>query len=1176
MLTSRAVRGKVRAVAAGRRGPRGLNPGATGESVNKKKWYLVPAVVAVAGALLFFLPVLLGLRPVAMRVLALAGVDLPGTLQVERCSLGWLGPFTCRGLSYEHPQLGLRAEVAEVRGDKGLLALLLAPRYLGELTLIRPEITVRGERAEAAPAAAEPADSPPPPPAEPTATSPLPWWERLAFRLHATDGRIALDQGPAGRQELARDLHCSGSLARGTVNYTFGFRSGRQNGRLQAEGFVNLPTVSQSFLDALISRTDVTVQALELAPFLDLAAARGDTPAGGGTLDGTVHVATAGIEELKLQGEAMLRHLRLSGGVLGEDRPELASLSATFHGSRTRRDGWRFSDLRVDSEAIRLVGQGQLDSRSVGLAVSGTVRLPVVAAQLPHLLALHRDTVVREGALDFSVDVSGRPQDLLARTEWRASRLVAVHKAQEYSWDAPLTLSAEIEHRQGQTRARDLRLQTPFFQGTGSGGVDDFKLAASADLAQMSRELEKLFVLPYSGRGRVELNGSSRREAEGYRLQGRVEVAGLAVLRDGRPLLPTYDFFLEGDVAAGPTFYRDGRITGLQARTLAWPGQLDLTLDSIGRHQGALQATVAATGTLDLERLSRLLQGEKQGGGASLRGQLSFTGRGAVNGQRLVVEQLGGRVEEPVIATGAFRLQRPELDFTLEDQGPVGREAIAVRQLVVAANWRELAEKDRAVAIVDTARRQLDLRQLVLRTGGLTARGGLHVGDWSRPSQDLAAEIDLAGETGPLVALGRAAGLLAGDLDIRGRVRAGGTVAAAGDRPPRTELEVELDNAEVLSGGRRLFRERQLRCEVQSEGLFAPGQEVRLPAVRLRSALVQADGAGRVRRGEPAVLELQGRLTPDLSLLGDPLTAAIGQQIRLGGKSPAAFRLSWPLRLPLNAARASLTTTLRADTFQFRDLGLHQLDIPVELGAGSVRALIAGDLYAGRVALQPQWQFASARPQVTIQPTAKLLDGVDVQSPVASGLLVGLHPMFGPLLRVEGSIDLRLDAFHWPLQQGAAGRPTFQATLGLKELRLQPGRETAAALHLAGLDQTSLELLSPELACEGRDGRISCSPLRLRSGAAELRLNGVTGMDGSLDFRLELPTSERLLGAPALALLGQGRIEAPFVGTITAPRFDRQAFQAAVTAQLRRAAALQRQQEAAARAAAGQRLREAR
>lgn len=244
--------------------PRGAVPGGKGECVNRKKWSLVSAVLVAAGMLLFFLPALLGLRPVAALLLDRLDRRLPGTLQVEECSVGWQRPFSCRGLRWDIPQQGLRAEAAEVGGDKGLLALLLAPRYLGELTVTRPVITLLAERT---PAAAVDAVVPPAAPAEePTATSPLPWWERLAVRVHGADGLVTLDQGAAGPRELAREIRFSGSLARGTVTYTLSFLSGSRDGRLQAEGFVNLPTVSQSFLDTLISRTDLSVQDLDLAP----------------------------------------------------------------------------------------------------------------------------------------------------------------------------------------------------------------------------------------------------------------------------------------------------------------------------------------------------------------------------------------------------------------------------------------------------------------------------------------------------------------------------------------------------------------------------------------------------------------------------------------------------------------------------------------------------------------------------------------------------------------------------------------------------------------------------------------------------------------------------------------------------------------------------------------------
>jgi hypothetical protein len=114
-----------------------------------------------------------------------------------------------------------------------------------------------------------------------------------------------------------------------------------------------------------------------------------------------------------------------------------------------------------------------------------------------------------------------------------------VHRDQLYSWDAPLTLSAEISHQKGQTRARNIRLDTPFLHGAGRGGAEDFTFEATADLEQMSRELEKLFVLPYGGRGRLQVHGGSRREQDGtFRLSSRLDVDGLAVFKADRTVMP--------------------------------------------------------------------------------------------------------------------------------------------------------------------------------------------------------------------------------------------------------------------------------------------------------------------------------------------------------------------------------------------------------------------------------------------------------------------------------------------------------------------------------------------------------------------------------------------------------------------------------------------------------------
>lgn len=1125
--------------------------------MDKKRWTIFLAILAGAAALFFLLPRALGLSPVAGYLLGRINSALPGEVRVRSCSLGWFRGLECTDVLYEYPDQGIRLKAPGLATDKGLLALLLAPNYLGEITLRQPVISVvadpeASQVADAAPGAAEskpvPADM---------ARGAQPWWERCSLRLRVDQGTIFLDRGQEERRELAHALNLHGSLAGGTVNYVLDFESGKEQGRFHAEGFVNLPAARMTMLDALISRADLTISGVELAPFLDLAASRWNAPRGAGRLDASVQLVTAGLDEVKMNGEATLAELKLAGGILGKDEPSLAGMKMRFSGSCGKKEGWRFTSLKIDADPLRLQAKGQLDSNTVAFDAEGEINLPAVAAQLPHLLHLQEQTRIGHGLVNFSLRAAGSPDDLQTKVDCRVARLEAVHNDQAFVWDAPLVLTAEADYRQGGLAVRDLQLKTPFLQASGSGAADDFTLKATADLEQMSSELVKLFALGYSGKGKLALAGASRREEDGsFRLDAHIDVSGLTLFKGRELLQPAHDFSLTGEARGPATLYRDGRFMALRAEAVAWPGKLALRLGEAEAQAHPEPGAFVAKGELDLERTAALLRGLNVAAlPEGLAGALTVAGEGQWQAPRLTLSRLDGQVEKLRLYNGASRFQTPKLTFALENGGLVQDAAIAVRDLVVAADWQALAsEPDRARLTADWQRHSLDLRRLVFRQEGLTAEASLRLEDWQKPWQASRAELITEGQAGALAPLLAAANLLPLDLVAKGTVRSRLTLDATGEGTQRLDLDLHQDGAEWSQAGTRVLTSNQLQLKASLDGDLWGDGSVSIPTFALQTTLVRAEGKGEIRGGTPRVLELSGVMTPDLGLLAERMTAAVGQQVGLRGRTPSDFRMSLPLKSPLDLKQATLSATLHLDTVQFRGILLRGLDVPVEMGKGRIGTVLESELYGGRLMLKPQWHFAAPVPELRLPDNTRALKGVDVQSPLGSGVLARLHPLFGALARAEGSVDLDLGRFAWNFPKGKARQPVFAAVITIDETRFHPAATLIEPLTLFGLDQKALRLEPGAITCESRDGRVICEPVRLRCGDARMTLQGATGMDGSLDYRLRLPVTEHLVGKERFALLAGQTIEIPITGTLTAPRFTPEAVKRSLNYQLKRAA----------------------
>lgn len=1110
----------------------------------KKTFVVMTACLATAG-LFFLLPSLLALPVVREYVQELISRRLSVSLTVQSCSLGWWQGLRCQGLQYQDPARGIRAWVPGLGSDKGLLLLLLAPRYLGEITVSQPRVSFLPLPAAAAPFV--PVAAPPP--------SGPPWWEQLTCRFRVLQGRVEFDQGSEARQEVAREIELAGSLAEGAIDYSLAFRSGgHQQGVFRARGVVNLPTARQARFDSLISRAEVEIKDLELTSFLELAASRGDFPRGGGVLAASGKVVTTGTEELLVEGETSLRGLHLTGGFLGQDHPAIDQLQCTFKGSRQEKTGWQLTTLKLASDPVRLEASGGFDQVASSLTVQGSLNLPVVAAQFPHLLALHGETRVQQGTVDFSLDLSGRPRDLELKATCRTGQLAIVHRRQPYSWDTPLTVVAEVGHHQGRTTVHTLRARTPFLDAQARGTIEDFTLRATADLGRMSGELAKLFVLSYQGQGKLTLTGSSKVQADGrYRLDTRIGIDQMALTRDGVAVLPAHGLTLTGQASVLPPLSPAGPLRDLRVEGDFWPGKFSFfSQDSpTGAEPGGFP--YGANGVFDLERLSRFCHG-LAGRAPSLRwaGAFSFDSAGSWGDNRLLVSSLAGRIDRLAVSGDRYAHKEARVRVALANTGVVQGLPVAVRDLQLADNWEEFTARQQPSLLIDFHRRRLDLRHLRLEASAVRSRGSLLLADWRRPGQELNAASESDGDGAFLAGLLKAGGWVPADLALKGRTRVNLSASIDKDQEMVSQLAVAMGPMELFRAQKKWLAGPQLALKARVVGTLGGETPLKIGGFSLQTPLLTLAGTGLVQRRDPVTLELQGTLRPDLGALSPLLTPIIGQKVVMTGRQEGSFLLAVPLRSPDALAQLTLAARVPVDSLRYRGLELRRLELPIDLDRGRLQAVIDGEVSGGRVRLTPQWTFAPHRTLLSLPAASQVLAQVGLPQPMIDPLLASLHPLFGPLARPKGKVDLRLEGFSWALAKSGRSYPEYTATLGLAEVEFRPTGVLRELLQLGGIEAETLQVREQELRCPAREGRVSCPPLHLLAGEVELSLGGSVGKQGALAYQLQLPLPASPATGIGSSAPSRGTITAAITGTLGAPVVDRQTVQAAMTAALPR------------------------
>jgi len=1121
--------------------------------VNKTRCIAACSVSLAMAALLALLPSFFSLPSVAP--LALAWVDrrLPGDLEVESFSLGWRQGLRCENLHYHDPVLGLQLRFPVLASDKGLLALLLAPSYLGEITIDQPTLVVLPPQSGPGPDRAAS-------PARPGG-GPAPWWERWTLRLKVNQGRV-VDQGAESDREIARDVDLSGSLAMGTVEYLLAFRAGQGQGRLRAKGFVNLPAAGQPLPAALISRSELEIRDLEITDFLAIAAARGNVPHGRGVLNASCRLNASGVEQLAVEGEASLRDLQLAGGFLGPDQPSLPQVQFSFKGGR-HGDEWRLSHLNLQAALLRFDASGSLDRSDAKLSAKGSLDLPALATQLPHLLNLRRQTAFRQGAVDFSLQVQGAPADLRVQADCRTERLELVHDGQGLVWDTPLALSVEAAYGDGRATVRSLRAHAPFLEASGSGDAKAFTLRAAADLDRMFAQLDKIFALDFHARGQAEWSGSVRQTDPGeYRLETRLAVDDFALARGAAVLLPAHDLSLRVEAVGPPSFFRDNGLRSLQLTASGWLGAVELRAvdaapangEPASAGDGKATANCFLKSTVDLARLSGVLRSFSGSlPSVALQGLLSLEGSGQWRGDRASLDVLAGGVDRLVVATPTGPLlQAPRATLALGGGLSAGR-GVQVGELTVADNWQDLQEREQAYLSVDFANRRFVLRHLRCVLPDTVVDLGLATNDWRRSWAEL--DVDVQGESAAALpaALCKAKGWLAADAEVRGRARTRFSSRVNGSERV-SELAVSVEPFALRQGQKQLFADPRLELQASLSAAHSGSGEVKVPAFTLKTRLLNIAGAGLIHPGEPPLVELQGSLTPDYSLLAPMLAPVIGRETLMAGREAGTLVFSAPLRLPIDPDQVTLAAQLPLESLRFCGFSLRRLTAAAEMNRGRLRSVIAAPLEGGQVALQPEWRWERGLPILTLPPASQVLLDAPLRPGLVAGLLAPLHPLFGPLAVPEGSVDLRLDGLTLPLAGKGAAQPTFKAVIGLDRMRLKPVGPLRALLELAGLPVGELRSKERELACEGAKGRVSCAPVRLLAGDQDVVLRGSAGPGGALDCRVELPLTETLAAQAHLAMSGEVKVEAEISGTRTAPLFDQPAFLASLAARAAAAA----------------------
>uniref|UniRef100_UPI004057C99D hypothetical protein n=1 Tax=Candidatus Electronema sp. TaxID=2698783 RepID=UPI004057C99D len=1139
----------------------------------KKKKLLIAAGAStglLAAAVLIMPPLLLSSNWVRRLALERLNRSIPGELAAESCSVGWKQGAACSEVTYTDAAQGLRLDIAELRSSQGLWPLITAPEELGEITANGPTLllTLKPEPPPAAvgadsggPAAtSEPSKKAQPKAPEVAAkTEDNGLLQRLKGRLLLNGMTVKTVQAEQPPQTLLRNGALKADIAAGQLDFDLNADSGSE-GRADFSGSAKLGELVSGNLSA--AEMQLKLDSVQTQPFLAL---KHSLPQGNGKLSAELKLKGAADGSLTLSGPAALTEVDLTGGFLGEDRPRFNQLALDLD-MRQSTGGWQFPSLKLTSDFGNLSLQCAYSGSDFQGSGNGRIDLALLLAQFPRLFKVQEDLRLDRGELTLSADLLKEGGRLHVAAETAVDSVAGRQNDQAFSWEHPLRLNLTGSIENEEPEIENLRLSAPFLNLEGKGNLRRFALNGTADLDQAMKEVNRIFRLGWDAGGKLRLHLDLTKQDDGrYVAETNAEIEGSRLVRQGKEILPPHKTSFSGRLNTPGQFPENSKDAAELTFDLAtWAGQISGTVDGLYRKGGQISAGYQLHADMLLGRAVELLHKfEALGQDTSLGGSLTLQASGYAEDSRVVLRELDSKVKDFILYQKGKVFREPELSLAVVAPEAAPAADKALRPLIEADSRAAFFAEGGGHSLIDLAARRLILRGVhFISSFAKIDIQQLAVDDW-RPSPLPAFKtVQLSGssELAKLTPLLQQLQLLTSDKKLGGSANfsaelssQGGLNGGAGRNSSGT---VELDVNRFMYGGESGIIAAKDKAEFRTRlhGDLAAG-DIYFTTFDLLSPPLAVQSSGKLElSGKNPHFTLEGEATPDLADLVAILNGMYPLGISAEGRKKEKFSLHYPLGGKQSQIDLNFAGRVHADTFVKSGISISDLLAETDMKGGIMSAALKGGLNGGKVQFTPKIDYTREPPVLTLAAPEQVLDRVGLAETLADGLLKTFHPLLGALARPAGTISVRAERLSLPLGGKGLEQADFSLRFDLASVVLEPVNALAGILDMAGLGGQPLQLKEKSLSCEGKKGRITCSPIKITAADSEMILSGSAGFDGSLDYMLEVPVTKNLVGKKGYELLKGATLKVPIKGSKDKPVYSPEALMRAASDLVRQAA----------------------
>lgn len=655
----------------------------------KRALKVLAIIVVILGLTVALLPTIASLGPIRRMALKTVNAGIPGTLEIQSWSFGWLKGIRLTNAEFSDEAQGVSARLKSFSMSSGLINLALREKDLGTIEIVEPEVSLtlpainpydagaqgRGTGAsDKAPVIAGKAG-------EKKRTRVAPDVKAVT---RITGGRVSV--GVAGVESPMVISGLDATLTVKNLNDPLVFElAGAQGddgkGRFNANGA--LKVLDKGAFDAKTISGEIAMAAdeIDLTPIAPIAKAFAALPDMGGRVSFKLNGNMRDADNLQAAGKVEVNGLKLGGGPLGEDKLAFDKVSLDFDLARTN-GSIEVRNLAFAAPFAEATGAGKLDAGQSGRFPTGSIKSKariypaVLAAQLPHTLRIKEGAGITGGTILFDGAIDSSPDKLAFECAVKTRDIEAKQGAQTLKLDVPIDILARGYIGDKGPVLESLKLQSSFAEVTGKGTPDDLQVDLSADLEAALKEAGKFLDLggiAVAGKltGKVRMTGASEsaKDLSANILAQQLTVGGLTPQ-------PVKQESVQADFAGRINLSADGKLRDIEKISMNLNSPIFMGRVNAERLTPAAQGKYPAVAGMSAQAFARLADVAglcRAAGilkpGLDIAGRLKLDCSGAIEGDVVKLSNVAAKISDLALAQGDKKVAEPE--FQAEAQADI-------------------------------------------------------------------------------------------------------------------------------------------------------------------------------------------------------------------------------------------------------------------------------------------------------------------------------------------------------------------------------------------------------------------------------------------------------------------------------------------------------------------------